>query len=238
MSRERPELKLVRESLEAVVAPTVASAVVFEALEANGGRLPEGPAAARAFVDGPLRHALKRRLGENGDPIIDELIGLLATLAPAPAAPSPPSSSAPAPQSRGRPDTTQKVPSDRRPVTAIIVASSERFAAGLRAALGTARVVVLATHSLEQLIEQVNVAPPAVVVIDAADFPEIEPDTLGSTLEHLPKTAVRAIWGADLPYGTAVLRALLDRSIPATPLDRREGMAPLLDLLRSRLSVS
>jgi hypothetical protein len=230
MSPERPELRLIRESLEAVVTPSIASTVVFEALEASGGRLPEGPAAARAFTDGPLRAALRRRLGPDADPIVDEVVQTLAALAPAPSPPPPPRSS-----SHRELDDTREIVLDDRPVV-VVVASSDELTSRLRAALGAARIAAVPIRATETLLERVRATVPQVVLIDGADFAPIEPDALAAALEHLPARTVRAIWGVDLPYGALVLRALVDRGAPATPLDRREGIEVVLDLIRARRS--
>jgi hypothetical protein len=77
--------------------------------------------------------------------------------------------------------------------------------------------------------------PPAIVLVDASDFPSIEPTDLAAAMGKAGE-AVRAIWGADLPYGQGVLAAAQRLGIPTTPLDRREGIAPLMDLVRSRRS--
>lgn len=222
MSSERAELRLIRESLESVVAPQVVSSVMFEALSEAGGQIGEGPEGARAFVDGPIRAALQKRLGDDADPIVDDLGRLLSQIAPA------------RPVSGRELDVTREVYLDARPVIVFVISSSSGFADQLQAALGPARVTTVPVPSLEHLHRHLQVAAPPIVLVDAADFAPIEPDDLASALVRLPATTVRAIWGADLPFGGAVLRALVQRKAPATPLDRREGIDPLLDLVRSR----
>lgn len=229
MSAERPELRLVRESLEAVLAPTAVSSVLFEALETLGGKPPADADGFRLFVDVPLRGALGRRLGADVDSIVD---GVLATLDAMTTAP-PPRAGRRAP-SRRELDVTREVFLDDRPVTVAVVSSSDEFAVRLQAALGGARVKAVPVPTLTKLGEVTYVATPAIVLVDAADFAAIEPEQLAGALEKLPETTVRAIWGADLPFGASVLRELVARSSPATPFDRREGIEPLLDLVRSR----
>lgn len=232
MGPERPELRLVRESLEAVVAPTIVSSVIFEALEHTGGQLPGGPGAVRDLVDGALRDALARRLGGDAHALIDDVVALLDALTSRSAARAP---TAP-PPSRPDREVTLEVMLDERPVLVLVVAGSTDLATRLQAALGSARVTAIPTSVLAKLREQIKIGAPQLVLIDAADFAAIEPDELALELAKLPSTAVRAIWGADLPYGAALLRGLVERGAPATPFDRREGIDPMLDLIRSRRS--
>jgi hypothetical protein len=234
MSADRPELRLVRESLEAVVAPTVASSVVFEALEATGGRIPEGAEGAIVLVDGALRKALAKRLGEDADAIVDDLVRTLRALAPKRPPPIPSAAPDPRQQRRRDLDVTREVVLDDRPVIVAVVAGNEDFCDRLQASLGAARVTALPAATIDKLGEVINIGAPQIVLIDAADFAAIEPEDLAKLLEALPLSTVRAIWGADLPYGASLLRAMIARKIPATPFDRREGIDPLLDLVRSR----
>lgn len=223
MKFDGPELRLIRESLEALVAPAVVSSTLFEALEASGGELAPGREGASAFVEGPLRDALARRMGADAHPVIDDVLAMLGVLAP----------SAPVAARRSG-ETTREVFVDARPVIVLVVSSGETFAGRLQAALGAPRVIPVPAATLERMDEQLRVAVPPIVLVDAANFAAIEPDRLAAFLDKLPATTVRAIWGADLPYGGAVLRAILARGATATPLDRREGIDPLLDLIRSR----
>lgn len=225
MSLVRPELRMVRESLEAVVAPSIVSTVIFEALEQAGGQLPNGSEAVREFADGALRQALASRIGDDAHSICDDVIAMLETISP-----RTPNSA----DIRREFEVTREVVIDDHPVFVIVIAGTGALADRLQAALGPNVMAVIPATSMEQLHDHLAIAAPKVVLLDAADFANIEPDPLALVLEQLPATTVRGIWGADLPYGAAVLRALSNRGSPATPLDRREGIAPLLDLVRSR----
>lgn len=223
MQPEGPELRVIRESLEALVAPTMVSSAIFDALEDCGGELGPGREGATVFVQGPLRAALARRMGADAHPVIDDVLEMLGVLAPR----------GPGGMRRSG-ETTREVFVDARPVIVVVVASGTTFASRLQAALGATRVIPVPASTLERMDEQMRVAAPQIVLVDAADFAPIEPERLAAFLEKLPATTVRAIWGADLPYGGAVLRAMVARAASATPLDRREGIEPLLDLVRSR----
>jgi hypothetical protein len=81
----------VRETLDAVVSPSVRDALLTEALAAaRAAELPREPAEFRDFLEGPLREALVKALGsELGDSVAVELERLaeVASSRPAPAAP-------------------------------------------------------------------------------------------------------------------------------------------------------
>lgn len=220
MVAESAELRLVRESLEAVVAPAIVSAVIFEAMARSEGGLSEDPGALQAFVGGPLRDALRARVGDDADPTIDGVLQMIAAI--------------PARRPGRELDITRELVLDARPVVVFVVSSAATFAMQLQASLGAARITAVPVPSLDVLTRQAQLGVPHVVLIDAAEFAPIEPDQLAAALEQLSATTVRAIWGADLPFGGAVLRALVARRAPATPFDRREGIDPLLDLIRSR----
>ena len=71
-------------------------------------------------------------------------------------------------------------------------------------------------------------------LIDGASFPLIEPSDLPEILGALPPTSVRAVWGTDTPYGAAAVAELTAKRVAFTPLDRREGVTPVVDLVRAR----
>jgi hypothetical protein len=130
---------------------------------------------------------------------------------------------------------TLEVPRDKGAVTVLVIAGSDEFAARLEAALGPARVATRTATTLREV--EALTAPSrasSIVLVDAMEFPPVEPVALAGLLGGLPASTVRAIWGADLAYGSVVLSELIGRGLPATPLDRREGIEPLLDLVRSR----
>lgn len=222
---ERPELRLVREHLETVVSPSMAASVLFEALGA--GSMPRSATETEALVAGPLRSALKERMrpGE-ADSLIDDV---LTALAPALAA---------QPEHRDRADDTLEVPvsSSGQAVRLAIMSSSDAFAQNIEAALGPARVSAVTFRSAVALRRALEVilTTPDVVVVDASRFPAIEPSELASTFQALADTAVRVVWGADLPYGSALMREVRARAGKATSVDRGEGIGPILDLIGSR----
>lgn len=67
--------RLIRETLDTVVAPAVRDALVSTALEESAySEVPSNPEDFRAFIEGPLRDALVKGLGpELADSIVEEL---------------------------------------------------------------------------------------------------------------------------------------------------------------------
>lgn len=221
---ERPELRLVRERLESVLSPTVAGAALFEALGASPP--PTSAQTTLALVTGPLTTALTARLGsEQAHLLIDEI-----TVALGPALSQEGSDGRPP-----RGDTTLEIPlSGAGKLLVIVLSSSESMATQLEGALGTERVSAVAVRTAMGLRRALDAIAPGVVIVDAATFPTIEPAEVATTLSQLPRAVLRAIWGSDLPYGAVTMTECAQLGVTVTPLDRREGTAPLIDLLRAR----
>lgn len=225
MVSEQPELRVIREALDAVLAPTIASAIIFDALAANGGVGPENPTSALGFVRGHLRHALERRVGSDADETIENLEQVLTMIA-----------QRPKPREHDQ-EVTREVITVSHPVVVYVISSEPLLASALQNALGQHQVSALHISELEAVLEDSVLGPPQIVLVDGADFPAIEPEELAARLRSLPGPTVRAIWGADLPYGASVLQTMLRERVPATPIDRREGIEPVVDLIRSRRPV-
>jgi hypothetical protein len=178
---KRPELRLIRDALEAVLSPELAAATIDEALRSMPTAL-SSPAELVGLVNGPLRAALAKRHGSAADDVIDDLLRMLVGRSPAPRTTSQ--------------DITRELPLESAQVFAF--------------------------------------KPPAIVIVDGASFPSIEPSEMPSLLGGLPPTTVRAVWGTGTPYGASVIGELASKRAPFTPLDRREGVAPIVDLVRAR----
>lgn len=232
MNAERPELKLVREKLESVLAPALASSVLFEALAEVGGRPPTSGEATLALVEGPLARVLGRRVrGAEADVIVDELVATLRMIVGPAVTPATPMSR----QQLRELEVTLEIPLDRGAVAVLVLAGKEDLALRLEAALGPARVATRTVTTQSELASRIGSGRlPPIVLVDAVEFPTIEPVELARMLERSTPGTIHAIWGADLAYGSMVLAELVARRLPATPLDRREGIEPFLDLVRSR----
>ena len=223
MAREAPEIRLIRETLEGVLHPSAAATIFFEALQAAGGALPKGPQEAIDMVNGPLRGALVEKLGEDGGAIADQLAMML--------------SSVPRPV-RKRPsrhdEQTKSFELSEQTLPVYVLTASKDLVARLHASVGPKVMSpLLITDALTLRTRMVQLAP-SFVLIDASDFPSIEPEELARELSTLDASVVKAVWGADLPYGQGVMDAAHQLGFSLTPFDRSEGVEPMLDVIRSR----
>ena len=210
------ELQLVREALENVLSSRTAGAVLFEALTKRGGDVPASREELLAFLRGELRDTLVIRQGPASLKLLDDVERMLER-----------------PHGRSH-DSTREVPILTMAVIVYVLASNNTLARSIEGAMGTNRVSVKAFQAASTFREAVRKETPAVVVLESATFPPIEPTDMAELLRELPETTVRAVSGIDTPYGSAALSALANGHVPCTPLDRREGIEPLLDLIRSR----
>jgi hypothetical protein len=232
MNFERPELRLVREKLESLLAPELASSILFDALAEVGGMPPASGEATLALVEGPLARVLARRArGSEGDLIIRELVEMLRMIVG-------PATTPIAPMTRDQVrelEITLEIPIGRGAVGVLVLSDKPDLAMRLEAALGPGRITTRTLSSRAMLESQLRGAElPPIVLIDAVEFAPVEPVELAETLRRSRKGTIHAIWGADLAYGSVVLGELVARRVPATPLDRREGIEPFLDLVKSR----
>jgi hypothetical protein len=256
------EVRLLREALEGVVARQLVTPILFEALEPYGNLLPTGAEGLLDMVRGPLAEVVSRRIGGvEADEVVrraEQLIagasgGLDTTRRPiAPArererqtAPPPvpddarrrgstATSTLPPPTGRER-DATELVPTTRDAVTVLVVAGGGGLALRLTASLGSRRVAPFVLGTLTAIRDYLSgVGAPNILLVDATDFPPIAPEELSLVLRRGPRTMVRAIWGADLPYGRSLVATVDQATVPVVGLERSHGVDPLLDLIRSR----
>lgn len=213
---------LIREALEGLIEPRVASSVIFEALELGGvEQLPSDGDDLLGFIQGPLQTATANRVGEStaGD-VVDRLTEVLERALRRPDA---------AGQSR-----TVEVPAGAGPVRVLVMGRGTSLAVRLRASLGGDRVAVGAATALpaaEHLIANLN---PELVVVDAADPIQSPVEEVAALLARLPPPCIRLVWGREQAWADRMAEALEAANSSFTPVDRREGVDPLLDLIRSR----
>ncbi len=223
MAREAPEIRLIRETLEGVLHPSAASTIFFEALQASGGSLPKGTQEAIDMVNGPLRGALEEKLGDDGGVIADQLAMMLSSI---------PRAVRKRPSRHDEQTKTMQLSDQTLPV--YVLTSSKDLVARLHASVGPKVMSpLLISDALTLRTRMVQLAP-SFVLIDASDFPAIEPRELAEELSTLDAKVVKAVWGADLPYGQGVMDAAHQLGFSLTPFDRSEGVEPMLDVIRSR----
>lgn len=230
---QHADVRVIREVLEGELSSAQTSAVLFEALDSAEGSIPQSGDELRALVHGPLSGALERHVGDDRTREILAAIERRLSLEDSDASGTRPRSRLPSvPPAAPRDDATTAVPTAKDPVSVAVVASSESFARRLGVVLGPRRVAPFSVASVDVLWGLD--ASPALVLVDCTDFAPIEADDLSRVLAALPPTTVRVVWGSNLPYGRSLLRALSRDEVPHTPIDRKEGIEPLLDLIRAR----
>ena len=233
MAREAPEIRLIRETLEGVLHPATASSVFFEALQETGGALPTSPEEVLALVQGPLTRGLGDRIGEDeARSVLAVLVQMIGAMA------SKPNERKPRRRPSRHEEPTRDLLLNEETLPVYVLSSRPIFDAQLKAALGPNVMSTVPSSDLETLKDRLSQVPPALVLIDASDFPAIEPTELAEELSRLPSHVLKAVWGADLPYGMSLLDAGQKRGVELTPFDRREGIEPLMDVIRSRRAAS
>jgi len=230
------ELRIVRESLEGVVAPSLQSTVMFEALESHGRELPRTTEELLTFVRSSLQDALVKRVGHREASAVVARIEQLLRTAPTLTPPgglfdtrTPPSGI----RHRDR-DVTTEIAIAREPVVVLVIASGGSMVQRLHAALGRSRVSGVSANDLERVRSVTSSYVPPIVLVDATDFPAINPAEVASVLIALPSTTACGVWGADLPYGRSIVLAMAGAESPAVAFTRGEGVEPMLDLIKSR----
>lgn len=232
---EPAEVRLVREVLEGVLAPRLASVVMFETL---ADPLPESPRELLVVIRGRLNQSLARRVGlEDANAVVRRIESLLdpAAKAPIPAAGAAAAGERAATGERSLdPDATMSIPLSTRPVTVLVVAGGALLERRLAASLGPQRVAPSSVSDEATLRRYAASRGIALVLVDATDFASIDPRVVATSLAALPPATARAVWGAELPYGRSVVRACEAAGATVIALERSEGFEPLVDLVRSR----
>lgn len=225
-------MRMLREALEGVLSPDLATSLLFDALEPYGSRIPEGNDALLALARGPLFDAITKRVGEGEASAVLERVEELIKRSAASRAPQ----AAPdAFASEERLATTTRMPVLREAMTVLIVASGQGLSARLEASLGGETVlayVISSPHNIRTKLRSADA--PYMALVDATDFPQIDASLLADIFADGPPTLVRAIWGAELPYGRAIAAAMNQKGTPPLELKRADGVDSLLDLIRSR----
>lgn len=224
VAKEAPEIRLVRETLEGILHPSTASTLFFEAINASGGTLPTNAAEALELVRGPIYKGLVDRVGEaEAQATIAGLERMLVAIRG---------------EVRKRPsrndEITQNVQLSEESLPVYVLASSPELGTKLRAVVGPKLMSCLHVPDADTLAARLEMVPPGFLLVDGSEFPAIEPSELADALAKLEGHVVKAVWGADLPYGQSLLASAQAAGLQLTPFDRREGIEPLIDVIRSR----
>jgi hypothetical protein len=232
----------LRSTLEEALETHVASTVLFEALGAAGAEVPQSREEVLAVVRGPLREVLARRLdAEHAAGLVTRLE---EQLGPPPAEPG---AEAASPddvstvelpldelaERTSREDETTAVPTAEA-VRVLVLAAGSGFARRLELTLGERRVEATHVDGPAGLARALEAEPPAIALLDATDFPAIDRSAVLAAAADLPGTTACVLWGAELPYGRRFVEGIDEGTRRWVLLELREGIGPLLDLVRSR----
>lgn len=226
---------MLRRALEESLEKHVASTVLFEALGAAGG-VPQTVEEVLRVVRGPLRDVLGRKLDAE---TADGLLGRIeAQLQPYDLSTVELPLDELVEETRTDADATVQMPTEDRAVPVLVMATSGSFAARLQVTLGERRVDAYWAHDKDSFDEAVDLREPAIALIDGTDFASVDARDILAMFRVLPPTTARVLWGAELPYGRNVIELLGGEASGWVMLELREGISPLLDLVRSRRSAT
>jgi hypothetical protein len=220
-SRQREldaKMRIVRECLEGVMEPRTATAAILDAMGELGqwGELAE-PERFDGFIVGPLRLAVSARLGSlAAADVTDRIEAMLAIV-----------------RSREAPPT-REVPFADGPVRVLLLGGTTKLGVTLRNAIGGAGIALGHAANLAAARTMVARLEPELVVIDAADPPQANVADLLLLLTELPRETGIVVFGSEQPWGARVLRTRMPSEPRLVPFDRSSGVAPLVDLVRSR----
>lgn len=218
---------MLRRALEDALETGVASTVLFEALDAAGTEVPRTAEEVLAVVRGPLLEALKSRIDEYEAALL--ISRIQAQLEPEPSTVEVPLEEFVARSERE--DATAQILTLEGAVKVFVLSAGRSFARRLLTSLGEHRVdPFVASHPSAWPHPQ----DPAIVLLDASDFPACAPGAVVAWADELPASVACVVWGSDLPYGKNFAKAIEGASRDWLTLELDVGIAPFLDLVRSR----
>lgn len=218
MSDSMKVARLMREALERAVATDVASAILFEALGESG--IPASNRDAMlGFVDGPLRSALLRRLGEA------EGSGLFAMVRM-------PIENATRIGAKRREETPTRLarPIGQQP-RAVVFDDGTGLGRRLLASFGMERMLIEIVRDGSEIASSTA----SLVIVDAATSVGLDPMSIAKACVRFGPDALRIVHGAETPFGARVVEAFGATNQAAVPVRLDHGAAPLVELIRSRL---
>lgn len=220
---------MVREALEGVVSPKVATSLLFEALE-EAGAVPETLDEMRSFARGPLESAVRRRFRGH---VASEL-GLKVDEMFLRAGAGELSIDVEVDTQDGT--ETAQMAVVKRPVPVVVISSAPALADRLVACLGEDRVHATHVTGTDALGRAVFAHTALVVVIDGdRPLPAPEPD-LVAALARIPDAATPVLWASDGAHAGRLTEAAEAAGVALVAVPRTEGIEPFLDLVLSRFA--
>ncbi|MBW2461240.1 MAG: hypothetical protein JRH11_06310 [Deltaproteobacteria bacterium] len=231
-------IRRVRKQLTDDFSPVMARAILFDALTQWGPRIPQSREELARFVRGPLRDVLLRhRMPQQ---VITSLLEIETALAVVdhlddqsrprlgPSTRPPPPMSAPVSA-----DTTVAIRAIARPVHVLVASLDVGFAPTIEVALGGSLVrtdpVASELGLRSELEREIDI-----ILIDAMQPLDVEPTRLAFLLNRIEPGTLIAVWGSRLAWGRDIIGAIEAGGLATVPFSIAEGMAPFVDLVRSR----
>lgn len=216
--RNQPELIVIREVLEGSLAPNIAAAVLFLALDQTSSD-PSGPGWS-LFVEQALRPVLHERVGtEVGEDIVERVLGILGRVS-VPKHPQP--SEFP---------TGRFVISDG-PTRALVIASDKRLARMLKGALGE-RVVPAVAVDQNAILRGATDFLPSLVILDLCHPVELGLQGLVRCIDEISPDVLVVLWAPKANSAEKLAGELRKLGRRTMVLTREHGVDPLLDLVRA-----
>ncbi|MBN8614969.1 MAG: hypothetical protein J0L92_30500 [Deltaproteobacteria bacterium] len=236
MRAAHQEIVLIREALEGLMAPEVATALLFDAL-AQTGEPPRSLHEARSFVSGPLTSVMSRRVRPDDVTSILRLMhGAIDAAIDRDGVDVDVEIDSLASASGEGSTETQQMSTIARPVPVVVLAASASFSERLGLCLGEDRVYCSTVATAAALRKALFAQFPMLVVIDASSVGEVDADSVAEVVRGFPDGVVPVLWAGETPWGERLL-SLAPRTASArnvVTLDRKEGIEPLCDLVLSR----
>ena len=236
-------IRVVRETLEGLMRPEVATSVLFHAMQ-DGGGPPETHEQVMALVRGPISILVDERMGAGfGDELLRSIehrlrFGGLPSSKPPPPAPPEEDLLATVEMSLEdddddyEPSVTKTVHLVDRPVPVVVHSPADTLTRILRFALGAHRVAPSSVGDAHALQRAIFARAPLFVLVDAERLDEREVERVARVLDKMPTQTMPVVWGLETVPGRMLERRV--RNPLALSLHRVEGIEPVCDLILSR----
>lgn len=229
------ELQLVRDRLGTAVGEDAAAAAFMAALDLQGGgRLPRTSEEIGRFVRGPLHRTLTQLVGEATAARVTSRLMAGSREAEVSVVPD---AEVSGPRLR-RPGASilDATTVGRRtgPVRLIVIARSARLAERLRLSVGADDVAVGVAPDPQAGGRLAFEIDASLVIIDGTDVPAGGADEFVDGLGGLPDDVLLLLWTEGGPDADKLQAGLEFCSLRVAILDRREGVQPLIDMIRAQ----
>lgn len=218
------EVVVIREVLEGMLRADLAGTVLFDALE-RAGEEPQDRAGWVSFVEGPLGESVEARTSpDERELVVSRICQILGTIRPSQPDERP---------ARRSQAPTHRFPTMSGPTRILLFAASHRLGRRLKSALG-AQVAPVVFQEFQRLQVLAHDFEPQLLLIDLTDPPASGLDAIvEASVRTLDDEVIAMIWDEGSRIGQALSEAFESAGRRVSWVDRREGVNPLLDLIRA-----